>query len=177
MFKNSGTSSHEQRVALSHEQRVATYCLHVVLLLLPSPEPKPDLPKPEAYSRRPSLLTQEESKMPCGIPALSLWPADCRAQAWTPSQRKLALDSDLPPEPSSSTGKGGPAARGYRGGTGSDRLSTDQVVPRQKWKQNGRSSGHIVTPSSPFITPLPTAGDQVAPDQTEYLTPTCNRIY
>lgn len=53
----------------------ATYCLHVVLLLHPRAEPMPDLHKPEAYSRNPSLLAQEESKMTCGIPAPSLWPA------------------------------------------------------------------------------------------------------
>ena len=35
------------------------------------------------------LAHAEESKMTCGIPALRLWPADCRGQAWTPSQREL----------------------------------------------------------------------------------------
>lgn len=131
----------------------------------------------EAYSRRASLLTEEESETTCGIPALSLWPADCRGQAWTPSQRKLAVDLDLPLVLSSAVGKGRPATRGYRGGTGSDKLNTDQVLPRQKWKHERRSSGHVVTPSSPFITPLSTAGDQVAPGQTEYLTSTSNRVY
>lgn len=44
-------------------------------------------------------------------------------------------------------------------------------------ENKSRSSGHIVTPSSPFTTPLSTAGDQVAPDQMEYLTSTSNRVY
>lgn len=116
--------------------------------------------KPEAYSRRPSLLImQEESKLTQGIPApIPLPDAEARPKY---HQRELATSFVYLLKPLSAMAKDRPATREGRGGAGSNELNTGQIVPRQKCEEGG----HISSSSSPFIPHLSTVGDQVSPYQ------------
>lgn len=159
IFKSTGTLSHEQRVA-------NIIVLHMVLLLLPSTEPKPDLnPRPTAGGEV-AHAGGEETPVESLLSALTSWlqrpPEHHLRENW------LLIWTYLP-VPSSAMGKGRPATRGYRGGAGSDNSILTKCFPGRS-ENKSRSSGSHRHLFQPFTTPLSTAGDQVAPDQMEYLT-------